>query len=487
MKKLLWIPLFCLFLTCSDDDNPGNEDMTNPNLSITSGLSEGDELMGTVTIQFSANDDSGIGAVNVVLDGTETFTLESPYAWTFETSSYPDGPHGISAQAVDLKGNQSAELNVQFTIENTFLTVTVGDNFLGTSSDYLIISNDQNQVVDFAELEDGRSYEFQRSPGFNQSDYNYHLIEIVDNRSFSMNTTLDETTDQITLERTNSASFDVGVELGNAEINFVNVPRHDYFFFYPAQALYQDLNLTGLTFQATLNENTSNYYLYLIDGTQGYFMEGSLQVGQNTLDLSNLSNDMESFNLSVEPDISSFTVVARDHSKQDRVIPYMLAFFGPIWQGQENQITFHLPRDRSNLDNYYITSSYSSGTFDGGWSSSSFSENDLLLPQLMEATIESATFQGDDITLNVSGTFDNGRIATINRDGNDQFLWAINLKEGGQYPDLFPQIPGEIIDAFPKFLRERFLHNGGGFLTRISEEVKTSTTQEQRSFQRDFE
>jgi hypothetical protein len=486
MRKYFWTPVFFVLLFACSGDDSDQLDTINPNISILSGLAPGEELKGTTLVEFSASDEGGIGSVIIDLDGTETFTLESPFSWTFETTDYADGSHSISAIAVDLAGNESEPLNVEFTIENTFLILTVGDNYLSGSMNYFFVTNEMNAVVVVSQIENGQQYEFQRPPGFNADTYNYHLVSTSQDELFGLVSVVNENRNMIMLERAASSSFDNGAELGQANINLINIPRHDYYAFYPALALNQDFDLNGRDFNTTLFENTKSYYLYLIDGNTGLFMEGELQVGQNTLDLSNLSSEMDPFTFRVGHGIAQFTVTARDTRNMNQYKPFLLAFHGPIWTGSDSELVFHLPSERSHFHDYYITSSFFDPNNELDFTSTAFSENSLLLPTAINATINDASFQIDDIDVDVSGTFDNLTVLSNSMVNGDSFFWRVQMKNGGEDIDVFPEIPSMIRTNHPAFVKSAF-ENIERFTITLSEGVETESTREVRSVRKRFE
>ncbi|HET6854572.1 MAG TPA: S8 family serine peptidase [Pyrinomonadaceae bacterium] len=71
----------------------------------TNGMS----VFGVVPIQISATDNTGVSAVNLILDGTSIGTTTiSPYAFQWDSTSVANGPHTFSVQATDIAGNTSA-------------------------------------------------------------------------------------------------------------------------------------------------------------------------------------------------------------------------------------------------------------------------------------------------------------------------------------------------------------------------------------------
>jgi thermitase len=111
----------------------GLTDSTPP--IVTIGFpSSGASISGTVTVQTSANDASGIASVSVIVDGTQIGTdTGSPYNFDLNTSTFPNGIHALTVTAVDTAGNiGSATLTV---IVNNVADITPPAVSISTPSD----------------------------------------------------------------------------------------------------------------------------------------------------------------------------------------------------------------------------------------------------------------------------------------------------------------------------------------------------------------
>lgn len=100
-------------------------DVTAPTVSFTSPASDGSTVSGSITLQASASDAVGvtnvqfkIGANSIANDNS------SPYAATFDTTSYANGAYTLSAVVTDAAGN-SATANRTVTISNQAQTPPV--------------------------------------------------------------------------------------------------------------------------------------------------------------------------------------------------------------------------------------------------------------------------------------------------------------------------------------------------------------------------
>ncbi len=93
-----------------------------PTVTITT-PQNGATVFGTVNVQAEASDDSGIQKVEFYIDGSLKATgTTMPYAFTWSTLTYSNGPHKIKATAYDTGGGQvSTEIDV--TVQNVVLGV----------------------------------------------------------------------------------------------------------------------------------------------------------------------------------------------------------------------------------------------------------------------------------------------------------------------------------------------------------------------------
>ena len=121
---------------------------TPPSVAFT-GLTSGQQLSGSVTVNATAADDVQIDRVEFLLDGALLGTVRTaPYRWTFNTAAYSKGSHVLRAKAVDTAANSSTiEMPVAFSAPSAppgRLDVN-GDGML-TPQDALIIINHLNSI-----------------------------------------------------------------------------------------------------------------------------------------------------------------------------------------------------------------------------------------------------------------------------------------------------------------------------------------------------
>jgi hypothetical protein len=130
----------------------GSSDTTPP--TVTIGYpGAGATVSGTITVQTSANDASGIAAVSMMVDGSLIGTdTSSPYVFSLNTSDFSNDAHTITATAVDTAGN-SANTTVTVTFNNvadsTPPSVSISAPGDGTtvSGNVLIVAAAQDNVA----------------------------------------------------------------------------------------------------------------------------------------------------------------------------------------------------------------------------------------------------------------------------------------------------------------------------------------------------
>ncbi len=94
-------------------------DTTPPTCSITSPTA-GSTVSGTVTITASASDNVGVTKVEIYVDGALRVTdTASPYTWSWNTTTFANSSHTITAKAYDAAGNIGQAANVSVTVNNS--------------------------------------------------------------------------------------------------------------------------------------------------------------------------------------------------------------------------------------------------------------------------------------------------------------------------------------------------------------------------------
>jgi subtilisin family serine protease len=94
-----------------------NNDVTAPSVSVTS-PAEGATLLGTITLTASASDDRAVSRVAFYVDGQLLWSdYSSPYSYSWNSRSVPNGAHTVSAKAYDAAGNVGTTVN-SFTVNN---------------------------------------------------------------------------------------------------------------------------------------------------------------------------------------------------------------------------------------------------------------------------------------------------------------------------------------------------------------------------------
>ena len=130
--------------------NIGPIDTTPPTVSITSPAS-GATISGTASISATATDTAGMTSVTFKIDGTTIATdTVSPYTASFNTVSYTDGSHTISAIATDTSGNTTtATRTVTITNAGSVYTAAQVATHASVSNCWLIISGKVYDVTSY--------------------------------------------------------------------------------------------------------------------------------------------------------------------------------------------------------------------------------------------------------------------------------------------------------------------------------------------------
>jgi hypothetical protein len=96
----------------------GGSDTTAPTTSISSPTA-GSTVSGTVTITAAASDNVGVTKVEIYVDGAlRTTDTTSPYTWSWNTTTFANSSHTITAKAYDAAGNIGSAANVSVTVNN---------------------------------------------------------------------------------------------------------------------------------------------------------------------------------------------------------------------------------------------------------------------------------------------------------------------------------------------------------------------------------
>jgi peptidoglycan/xylan/chitin deacetylase (PgdA/CDA1 family) len=100
---------------------PVRVDGTAPTVSVTS-PGAGATLGGPVTLVAAASDDVAVDHVDFLVDGQQVGRASStPYTLAWDSTTVGDGPHSITARAVDTAGNSATSSSVAVTTANTNL------------------------------------------------------------------------------------------------------------------------------------------------------------------------------------------------------------------------------------------------------------------------------------------------------------------------------------------------------------------------------
>jgi hypothetical protein len=98
----------------------GGNTNTLPSISITSPAS-GSTISGPVTVSANASAPAGVGSVQFQLDGASlgTALTSAPYTVSWNTTGATNGPHTLTAVAVDMAGDAATSVGVVVTVNNS--------------------------------------------------------------------------------------------------------------------------------------------------------------------------------------------------------------------------------------------------------------------------------------------------------------------------------------------------------------------------------
>lgn len=149
-----------LLSSCGDDDDV-TPDTTAPEVTIE-GLANDASVNGTVAVSLDA-EENDLDKVEIYVDGTLVTTLtSSPFQYTWDSNTVPDGAHTIKVVAYDKAGNKT-EQQVTVAVANTLVSFSIRDNQLETDEGYaergfVFLSDENGKVIASTEYENGKSY-----------------------------------------------------------------------------------------------------------------------------------------------------------------------------------------------------------------------------------------------------------------------------------------------------------------------------------------
>src|SRR3990170_8413812 len=111
-------------------------DNSAPTVIITS-PSTGAQISGTISVTTTAMDNVGVSRVEFYVDGGLTFTdFNSPYLWSWDTTTATNGGHTLLARAYDATGNLGSSAAVPVSANNpptvNNITPSKGEDFVNT-------------------------------------------------------------------------------------------------------------------------------------------------------------------------------------------------------------------------------------------------------------------------------------------------------------------------------------------------------------------
>ncbi len=104
--------------TFAFDSQGGGADTTAPTTAISAPV-PGATVSGATSGTATASDNGGVTRVEFYLDGTLASTdTTDPYAWSWDTTTAPDGAHTLTTKAYDAAGNVGTSTSVTVTVSN---------------------------------------------------------------------------------------------------------------------------------------------------------------------------------------------------------------------------------------------------------------------------------------------------------------------------------------------------------------------------------
>lgn len=122
MHKYLFLCLFILSATIlsgsANAAKPVKPDTTPPTVNVTAPVN-GATVSGNVTIAATASDNRAVDHVTFRVDGVAVGSdSTSPYSYVWNTATYSNSFHSVSARAADTSGNVSVDSTVNVTVSN---------------------------------------------------------------------------------------------------------------------------------------------------------------------------------------------------------------------------------------------------------------------------------------------------------------------------------------------------------------------------------
>lgn len=158
-KAVIFSGLIFMLVSCGDDESPEITDDEKPLVSITN-LSDGEIVIGKVTLDINASDNESLDRVDVYIDDQVLAErLPHPYIFEWDTKNIEDGQYNIKVVATDKVGNQSIYTK-RVVVRNILLTIEVPSNFVhGSEQRFIFVSDEVGKNLGYAKLENGASIE----------------------------------------------------------------------------------------------------------------------------------------------------------------------------------------------------------------------------------------------------------------------------------------------------------------------------------------
>lgn len=193
-------------------------DTTPPTVSIGSPAS-GSTVSGTVNVQVSASDNTGVSTVQISVDGSPVGTAltVAPFTYSWNTSGLTNGSHTLTATATDLAGNSTSS-SVTVTVSNstsTSSTATISGSTANVYGDALIspwINSSWSATVNYSNTQ----YTYSGSDAIQVNQKAWGALS-VHSGSWSNPVNADASAQNVTFSvYSPSSSLDMSVRLENA-------------------------------------------------------------------------------------------------------------------------------------------------------------------------------------------------------------------------------------------------------------------------------
>jgi len=438
--------------SCASDDNEP-KDVTLPDVSFTN-LTENQGVWNTVPISLSVNDDVGIAAVDVFVDGSLiTSFVDGPYETSWDSNTASDGAHSIKAVVTDESGNKT-EKQLDIVVKNVLVKIDIASDQLYNENGvvnrgFIFLSDEAGQVIAFTEYANGQHIEL-KSANFNGETF--YLTDVsMDNMNQMPSTSLatfggiargekwavwsNNGPYAAITSRQHNVSY-----AGSADLEFSGA-IHGSTYEFSTSGSQGTVNETNPIYKADLVKNPGKLYVVRKDNSTtapvNYGLYSNIEVAKmNDIDLSLVNKDLKQVTITIPNAVSQIqgfvdVLGYPDASSYDE--PYTIGTFYSTGYNIDVSYPFE------EFPAYYIRSDYAGDNID--YRRGSLNDFSHFIPQ----HTQSFSFQSDKLTYSASGNFDliGAIYYTSTQDGN----WTMMLPLGSNLTIPLLQVPEQLQDA----------------------------------------